>query len=46
MWDVLTEPEVLGVFAQLLWWGGIYAWARFTYECWAPPGGLFASVLF
>lgn len=31
MWEVLTDPEVLGVLAAALWFGGFYAWIRFTY---------------
>jgi hypothetical protein len=30
MWDFLTDPEVLGVFAQALFIGGFLAWARFS----------------
>jgi hypothetical protein len=30
MWEVLTDPEVLGVFALALLIGGFYAWARFS----------------
>jgi hypothetical protein len=30
MWEVLTDPEVLGVFAQALAIGGLLAWARFS----------------
>lgn len=30
MWEVLTDPEVLGVLAMGLFIGGFYAWARFS----------------
>lgn len=30
MWEVLTDPEVLGVCAEALFIGGFFAWARFS----------------